>query len=103
MYVALGNKNNFMTLEDCRGRCSMDYSIPIDEVNSILKLCQQQLENMPFSRSSNWSSALKGKMMEGAMENSKDGKRKQRIKLSFGTSYICEILARLVFLLIKHD
>ena len=26
-----GNKNNFMTLEDCQGRCSMDYSIPIEE------------------------------------------------------------------------
>ena len=27
----LGNKNNFMTMEDCQGRCSLDYSIPIDE------------------------------------------------------------------------
>ena len=26
-----GNKNNFETLEDCQGRCSMDYSIPIEE------------------------------------------------------------------------
>ena len=26
-----GNKNNFLTLEDCQGRCSMDYSIPIEE------------------------------------------------------------------------
>jgi hypothetical protein len=27
----LGNKNNFMTLQDCQGRCSVDYSIPIEE------------------------------------------------------------------------
>ena len=70
-----------MTLEDCRGRCSMDYSIPIDEVNCILKFCEwklQKLENMLFSRSFNWSSALRGRMMEGAMENNKDGKQKKR-------------------------
>ena len=70
-----------MTLEDCRGRCSMDYSIPIDEVTNIFKLNQWKWQhltkNTPMSRSSKWNSALRGKMLEGATENNKDGERKR--------------------------
>ena len=74
-----------MTLEDCRGRCSMDYSIPIDEVTKIFKLNQWKWQhltkNAPMSRSSKWNSALRGKMLEGATENNKDGERKKLLSL----------------------
>ena len=64
----------------------MDYSIPIDEVNSVLKFVNGSDSNWKkcfLSRSSKWSSALRGRMLGGAKENNKDG-----IKRTF---YFCGI------------
>ena len=59
-----------MTLEDCRGRCSMDYSIPIDEV----KLWRGPQLNLFLNRSSKWSSVSRARILEEERENSRDGK-----------------------------